>query len=211
MPDDRELDERRRFGEMSIDDMNAAQRAVNDWLVDYLRPGQSPTPTPIGGPMAAFLHSPKLAEIIGRLVTLVFDDLCLPRKMTELAILLTARHWGCNYEFDTHRRYAARFGINSHVVETIALGQRPLLEGEMSDVFDFVSQLLERGDVSDVVFGRVADRWGRQGAVELIASVGFYTMIAFVLNVDRYPVPAERRLPPLNPPDGEVPAEAHGD
>ena len=72
----------------------------------------------------------------------------------------------------------------------------PILE----PVYEFATQLLRDGDVSDEVFGRVADRWGRQGAVELIATVGFSSMIALVLNVDRYPVPLEeegRVLPVL--------------
>lgn len=192
----------RRFGQLPIEEMNSAQRAVNDWLVEYLHPEQMGTGATMGGPMAALLHNAKLAELTGQMATLIFDELSLPRSATELAILLTARHWNCNFSFDTHRRYAIKFGIKSAVVDAIEIGARPELDGELDQVYDFAAQLLRDGDVSDEAFERVAHRWGRQGAVELIATVGFSSMIALVLNVDRYPVPVGRILPTVG--DGRV-------
>jgi 4-carboxymuconolactone decarboxylase len=187
----------RRFGEMPIEEMNTAQRAVNDRLVQYLNPKH--TGSAIGGPMAALLRSPKLAEAVGEMVTTVFDDLSVPRTAAEVAILVTARHWNCDYEFDLHRRFAAKFGVDPAVVDAIENRARLELTGELGDVYDFSIQLLRDGDVEDEAFKRVADRWGQQGTVELIAIVGFYSMLALVLNVDRYPPPTGRMLPDLDP------------
>ncbi len=186
-------DSERRFGDLPIVEMDSAQRAVNEWLVAYLRPDQASTETVIGGPMHALLRSPQLAELAGRMVPFFFDGLCVPRAVTELVILLTARRWNSDYEFHTHRRYAARFDIEPDVIDAIEAGVRPTLTGELSDVYDFATQLLQDGDVSDAAFARVAARWGRQGAVELVAAVGFYTMLALVLNVDRLPVEVDGR------------------
>ncbi|MCE0765970.1 hypothetical protein LWC35_24145 [Pseudonocardia kujensis] len=181
---------RRRFGDLPAEEMDPAQRAVNDRLVAYLYPDRAGDGSVIGGPMAALLRSPGLAEGVGRLVPLMFEGLSIPRTAVELAVLLTARHWNCHFEFHTHRRYAARFGLDPEVVEAIAHGVRPELGGELADTHDFVGELLRDGDVDDATFAAVADRWGRQGAVELITAVGFYTSLALVLNVDRYPAPA---------------------
>ena len=45
------------------------------------------------------------------------------------------------------------------------------------------------GDVTDEQFAAVRDRFGLEGAIELIGTVGYYTLVSFILNVDRYPVP----------------------
>jgi 4-carboxymuconolactone decarboxylase len=178
--------------------MDSEQRAINDWLVEYLRPGRTGTGETIGGPMDALLHSPKLAEMVGRMVPLIFEGLTVSRKATELAVLVTARYWNCNYEFGVHRRHAATFGLDLSIVDAIEVGIRPELDDQLEAVFKFVTQLLQDGDVSDGVFDTVVNIWGLQGTVELISTVGFYTMLAFVLNVDRCPVPnGGRILPPI--------------
>lgn len=175
----------RRFGDMSIDDMDGSQRALNDWLLEYLRPGRPADNATVGGPMAALLHSPKLARAVGQMVTVMFDDLSVPRTITELAILVTAKHWNCEYEQHIHQRLAVKFGLDSAVVAEIESGTRPPLSADLNEVYDFTVSLLRDGDVSDEAFERVAGRWGLQGAVELITTVGFYTMLALILNVDR--------------------------
>lgn len=190
-------DDNRRFGDMPTNLMNDDQRATNDWLLNYMYPEQSSARTTIGGPIAALLHSPRLAEGIGRMVPVMFDELSIPRAVVEIAILVTARHWNCHYEFDTHRRYAARSGVDPSVVLAIETGSTPTLDDEMREAFDFARELLRQGDVSDRTFARVAGHWGLQGAVELIATVGFYSMLALVLNVDHYPVPRDRKLPTI--------------
>jgi len=199
------LEKSRRFGELSIDKMDDEQRAINDWLIEYLRPGRIGTGETIGGPMDALLRSPKVAELIGRMVPLIFDGLSVPRRATELTVLVTARYWNCEYEYDTHRRHAAKFGLGTSIVDTIESGIRPELDDELEAVYEFVTQLLNEGDVSDGVFHKVANLWGQQGVVELITTVGFYTMLALILNVDRCPVPAGgRNLHPMDfrPVDG---------
>ncbi|EME17926.1 carboxymuconolactone decarboxylase family protein [Rhodococcus triatomae] len=189
----------RRFGELTTAKMNTAQRSVNDWLVEYLYPDRAGTGAEIGGPMSALLHSPKLAEGIGRMVPLMFDGLSIPRKATELAILLTARHWNCHFEFDTHRKYAAQHGLDVTVVDAIANGIDPELSSDLAATYTFAVMLLRTGDVDDISFASISEQWGMQGAVELIGVVGFYSMLAMVLNVDRYPVPtADRLLPNLS-------------
>jgi 4-carboxymuconolactone decarboxylase len=51
--------------------------------------------------------------------------------------------------------------------------------------------------VTDDAFDAVVSRWGKQGAIDLIGVLGYYSLVSFVLNVDRYP-----------PPEGAVPLSA---
>ena len=56
-------------------------------------------------------------------------------------------------------------------------------------VYDFASELLATGHVSDVVFGRVKDAFGERGAVDLVGAIGYYSMVSMMLNVARVPLP----------------------
>ncbi|MFI7190245.1 carboxymuconolactone decarboxylase family protein [Nocardia nova] len=186
----------RRFGDLPAVAMDSVQRNVNDRLVEYLHPEKAGTGATIGGPMSALLRSPNLAEAVGKMVPIMFDGLSIPRTAMELAVLLTARHWNCHFEFDVHRRHAVTAGLSPETIEYIAHGHYPRLSDELEATYTFVMQLLRDGDVEDDAFASVTRLWEEQGAVELIATVGFYSMLAMVLNVDRYP-PAGLSLPHL--------------
>ena len=51
--------------------------------------------------------------------------------------------------------------------------------------------MLHTGQVSDAAFGAVKEKFGEQGVIDLIGAVGYYTIVSFVLNVDRVPLPAD--------------------
>ena len=57
-------------------------------------------------------------------------------------------------------------------------------------VYDFVSELLGTGQVSDVAFQRVNAAFGERGVVDLVGAVGYYSLVSMVLNVARVPLPA---------------------
>ena len=72
------------------------------------------------------------------------------------------------------------------------------MQAEEAEVYDFCSELLTTGQVSDASYGRVKDRFGERGVVDLIGAVGYYSLVSMVLNVDRVPLPAGE-TPPLKP------------
>jgi 4-carboxymuconolactone decarboxylase len=65
-------------------------------------------------------------------------------------------------------------------------------------VYDFCTELYRDKAVADGTFKAVADRFGEQGVIDLIAACGYYSIVSMVLNVDRYPLP-EGEAPPLRP------------
>jgi 4-carboxymuconolactone decarboxylase len=85
-------------------------------------------------------------------------------------------------------------GLDPAVADAIAIGARPELDDDAAAVYEFASQLLERGAVTDEAWEAVVDRWGKRGAIDLIGAIGYYCLVSFILNVDRYPVP-DGRLP----------------
>ena len=190
---DLDSDDGRRFGPFPLEAMSPEQRTVADEILSGPRAGS----TGLRGPFEALLHSPDLADAAQRLGVHIRFGSSLPTPLNEMAILMVARRWTAQFEWYAHRRMAVDAGLDPAVADAIAEGRRPVLDADAAAVYVFVSELLEEGDVGDAAFGDVASRWGKRGAIDLIGAAGYYTLVSFVLNVDRYPVPVDR--PPLGP------------
>jgi 4-carboxymuconolactone decarboxylase len=175
---------------MPLDAMTPDQRRVADAILAGPR-GQN---SELRGPFEALLHSPGFADPAQQLGAQVRFHSTIPAALNELAIIMVARRWTAQYEWYAHRRMALEAGLDPAVPDAVAAGRRPVLDADGSAVYEFATELLERGTVSDPVFSEVESRWGKRGAVELIGTVGYYTLVSFILNVDRYPLP-----------DGEAP------
>jgi 4-carboxymuconolactone decarboxylase len=80
-------------------------------------------------------------------------------------------------------------------------GKRPAaMKPDEEVVYNFCSELLDTRQVSDTNFEAAKSQLGEKGLVDLIAVVGYYHLVAMMLNVDRYPLPegAKPELQPLN-------------
>jgi 4-carboxymuconolactone decarboxylase len=183
---------------MPLDRMTPEQRAVADAILTGPRASSLTRPRDaspaLQGPFEALLHSPGLADPAQRLGAFVRFDTSLPKALNEMAIIMVARRWTAQFEWYAHRRMALDAGLDPAVADAIATGATPDLDPDGTAVYEFVTELLERGGVDDAAFAAVESRWGKRGAADLIGAVGYYTLVSFVLNVDRYPLP-----------DGEVP------
>lgn len=181
-----------RFPPLPEEAMSARQRAVRDAILGGPRGS-------LRGPFRALLRSPDLADRVQRLGEYVRFGGALPAKLTELAILLTARRWTAQFEWYAHRRLALAAGLSPAVADRIAEGARP--EGMSTDealVHDAARALLDEGQLSDALFDALAARFGERGVVDLVGTVGYYTLISFVLNVNRTTLPeGEAGLKPL--------------
>ncbi len=177
----------RRFGPMPLETMTAEQRAVAAAIFDGPRGASGG----LRGPFEALLQSPGLADLAQQMGAHVRFRSSLPDGLKELAILRVARRWTAQYEWFAHRQLAVSAGLDAAIADAIAVGEDPAaLDADAAAVYEFVGGLLESGDVSDEAFAAVESRWGKQGAMDLIGTVGYYTLVSLVLNVDRYPLPA---------------------
>jgi 4-carboxymuconolactone decarboxylase len=116
-----------------------------------------------------------------------------------MAIIMAGRKWTAQYEFYAHRKLAIEGGLRTEICDAIAGNTRP--QGMQDDevaVYDFCSELLATGQVSDAHYAAVTDKFGERGAIDLIGAVGYYSLVSMVLNVDRVPLPAGE-TPPLKP------------
>jgi 4-carboxymuconolactone decarboxylase len=184
----------RRFGAMPLDTMTTEQRRVAEAIMS----GPRQQTAGLKGPFEALLHSPVLADPAQQLGACVRYGSSLPTILNELAIVIVARRWTTQYEWYYHRAQVIEAGLDAAAVDAIAAGRQPTLDPDASVVYKFVTELLDDGHVSDEAFADVVSRWGKRGAIDLISTVGYYTLVSFVLNTDRYPIPeGEQPLKPL--------------
>src|SRR5258708_21929602 len=80
-----------RMAELPLDKMTPAQRTVADAIMSGPRKG-------IGGPFNAWLRSPVLADRLQKVGEYIRFDTSLDKRINEMAIIMTAQHWGSQYE-----------------------------------------------------------------------------------------------------------------
>ena len=156
--------------------MTAAQRAAYDETVAGRR-GTAPAP------FLAWLRSPELASRAQRLGEFVRYETSLPPRLSELAILVVARHWSSPYEWAVHRPEALKAGLSPDVIDDIDRGRPPRVEGaDERAVLDFTVSLTETKRVPDEVYRAAVEALGEQGVVELVGILGYYSLISMTLN-----------------------------
>ena len=113
-----------------------------------------------------------------------------PPRLTELAILVTARAWDAQLEWHIHESIAREKGVEAAIIEAIRAGRRPDgADAEALEIHDFVAELQAVKRVSQAVYDKVLARWGVNGVVELTALTGYYSMVAMTLNEHEFPIP----------------------
>jgi 4-carboxymuconolactone decarboxylase len=151
-----------------------------------------------GGPFVPLLRSPELMNRLQAVGEYLRFNNTLPQKLVEMAILMTARQWTQQYEWNAHHPLAVKAGLKPEVALAIAAGRHP--EGMADDeemLYNFVDELLQYKSVSDPTYARLLAKFGEQGVVDTTALVGYYSTLAGILNVARAPSQAASTAPKL--------------
>jgi 4-carboxymuconolactone decarboxylase len=149
------------------------------------------------------IHSPDLARRWSRLGEYLRFSTCLPKKLNELAIIVTGRRWNSQLEFLIHAEAAEAAGLDPSCIEAIRLGEEPTFADDAeAEVYEFARLLQETGRVDGPVHAAVMARWGARGVVELTGVIGYYTMVSMMLNAHEIPIPTDAQLPLCLPSSG---------
>ena len=168
-----------------IDDasLTPAQRAASDELTAGPR-GK------LAGPFVPLLRSPELMARVQKLGEYLRFESALPGRVKELAILVTARHWGQAYEWSFHLPLALKAGVTRETAEAIAEGRRPAeFTVDEAAAYGLLSQMLETRRAGDDAYAEALAAFGEAGVVELIAFAGYYGLLAMVMNAAGTPAP----------------------
>jgi 4-carboxymuconolactone decarboxylase len=148
------------------------------------------------GPFVPLLRSPELMGHAQRMGEYLRYRSAIGVRLSELAILVTAREWDQQVEWAIHAPIAQQVGITADVVNAIARRQRPkamLVDEEV--VYDFCIELHRDKRVSDRVYNDALALFGEQGVVDLMGVNGYYTFLAMVMNTARTAAPPSSASP----------------
>lgn len=171
-----------RMPEIPSDKLTDAQKKALDQFVSK-RGGPL-----VRGPFLALLRSPDVmtpAEILGEY--LQFKTV-LPAKLREFVILITARQWTQDTEWNSHVAIAQKDGLSPEITKQLATGERPAgMSEDEAAVYDFCDELHRNHSVSDATYAKALAKFGEQGVVDIISVNGYYTWFAMIMNSVRTP------------------------
>lgn len=183
-----------RFTPLTYAEMTPPQRT----MIDHLLAGERAAN--LGGPFNVLLRSPEMGDLAQQFGASMRFHAALPATARETVIIVTARYWMAQYEWQAHKRAALQAGVSPGIVEAIAAGERPQgMDGDIETAYNFITELLKTKRVGDATFAATKARFGEKGVVDIMALSGWYTTVSMMLNVDEYPLAggAQPELKPL--------------
>ncbi len=171
--------------------MNEAQSKLLEAIRSGPR-GNSITPR---GPFAVWLHAPGFGHLAQALGGHCRYRSGLPPRLSEFAILCTARHWRAQYEWFAHAPMAEKAGVSRKTIADLRAGREPKsAPTDERAIYAFVRELYKTNRVSERAYKRVHAFLGDSGMVELVGILGYYALISMTLNVFRMMPPADAEL-----------------
>jgi len=164
-----------------------AQRAIFDEMVQALGS------VPRHGPGSVMVHVPKAHRWATGLNHYLRDESSLPKKIQELAMLVTARELDCQHIWNAHAASARQAGVRSEIID--ALRERkelPGLAAEEAAVVHYGREFFRTHRVSRGAFQAGLEQFGRQGVVELSLIMGNYSLLALMINSFDSDLPPDR-------------------
>ncbi len=151
------------------------------------------------GPFAVMLRSPEVmlrAKAMGDYLR--FRNV-LPKRVSEMVILITARQWTQQFEWSHHYKYAMEAGLAKDIADAIAEGRRPdLIADDETAAYDFSIELHRNRSVSDATYARALALFGEPGIIDLTGVNGYYSFLAMMMNVAQT-APDTDDVKPLEP------------
>jgi 4-carboxymuconolactone decarboxylase len=140
------------------------------------------------GPFKPLLYSPDLMQRVQKTGEYLRYNTGLDKRLTELAILVVAHHWGQPVEWNIHYPIALQAGVNQADADAIAVGDAPkTLDAEQRIVYEFCRAVLRDRAVSDRQYAEATAAFGEKSVVDLTTLCGYYSLLAMVMNVARTP------------------------
>jgi 4-carboxymuconolactone decarboxylase len=171
--------------------MNDAQHALLEAIRSGPR-GKSVTPR---GPFAVWLHAPEFGHLAQALGGHCRYKTALPPRLSEFAILCTARLWKAQYEWFAHAPMAEKAGVKPKTIADLRAGREPkAAPRDERAIYAFIRELYKTNRVSDRTYKRVHAFLGDVATIELVGILGYYVMISMTLNVFRMMPPADAKL-----------------
>jgi 4-carboxymuconolactone decarboxylase len=164
-------------------------------LLAALRAGPRGKSLNVRGPFAAWMHAPEFGLLAQSLGAHCRYQTALPARLSEFAILCTARLWRAQYEWFAHQPMAEKAGVKDKTIADLRAGREPKsAPRDERAIYAFVQELYKTRRVSDRTYKRLNALIGDQATVELVGICGYYALISMTLNVFRMMPPEDATL-----------------
>ncbi|HEV2627744.1 MAG TPA: carboxymuconolactone decarboxylase family protein [Pseudolabrys sp.] len=185
-----------RLAQLKEEDLNTAQQA----LLESLRAGPRGKSLTLRGPFAAWMHAPEFGQLAQALGAHARYKTALEPRLSEFAILCTARFWKAQYEWFAHGPMALKAGVKPKVIEDLRKGRAPAsAPKDERAIYAFVQELYKTRRASNQTYKRVRAFLNDAAMVELVGILGYYTLISMTLNVFHMLPPEDEKLPFAEP------------
>jgi 4-carboxymuconolactone decarboxylase len=140
--------------------------------------------------MLAWLNSPEMARHATRLGEMLRFNTIFPRRLSEIAILVTARHFTAHYEWWAHKRLALKGGMDLKILEAIRDRRTPEFDDPKAQmIYDIAKSLHEGHGLSQALYDEAIKLLTERGLVEIIGLCGYYTLVSLTLNTFEFGLP----------------------
>jgi 4-carboxymuconolactone decarboxylase len=166
-----------RFPPLKAEEMTPDQKTWADLISAPPRNAKFVNP-----PYRAYIRNPELATRLSALSDYLRWNSSLPPRLSEFAILITARQWTAQYEWYVHYPLAIKGGLDAKIAADLAAGRRP--EGMKDDeaaVYDLATELYRDKKVSDPVYKAALTQFGDKGIMDVIGIIGYYDLVSMTL------------------------------
>jgi Uncharacterized conserved protein len=178
-----------RFPQLTMDQLDEKQKPLGEQIMKVSSVG-------LGGPYNPLLRSPVVGQRIFDLFHYLRWETSVPLRLNEFAILIVGRQWRSQVEWFAHAPLAIKAGLAPGIVADLKANRRPAdMAPEEAAVYDFVTELTTRHEVSDETFDRAKRVLGEQQVVDLTAVAGGYVSIAMILAMSEMTVPPGKEEP----------------
>jgi 4-carboxymuconolactone decarboxylase len=182
-----------RFAQLTVEQLDAEQKPLGEKIMKVSSVGLS-------GPYNSMLRSPVMGDRLFTLLDYLRFNTSVPRRLNEFAILIQARLWTSQVEWQAHYPLALKAGLPQKVADDLAKGKRPAsMQADEAAVYDLCMELSTKHEVSDKAFRQARAIFSEQQMVDLVAVSGTYVTAAmFLKNAAEEGVP-NGKVTPLQP------------
>ena len=164
-----------RLQTIENNDMTERQKQIHDEIVSGPR-GQ------VRGPLAIWLYRPELADRAQSLGQYCRYDTSLEPRLSELAILTTARIWDAAFEWQAHVPHALAGGVDSSIIDALSADQTPSFVSKDEEIVYRVTREINiTRQLSENTYNQVVKILGVEATVDLIGLLGYYALISMTI------------------------------
>ena len=110
------------------------------------------------------MHNAELADRAQRLGVLLRYDTSLETRLSELAVLTTAKHWNSSYEWHFHEEEARTGGLADDIIAAIRAGKVPNFKhSDEAALYAYTREILDNRHASDESYQNALDLFGNAG------------------------------------------------